>query len=219
MASGKIIVPDLSIAPREGGYARGQEGYEQILQAALTLLVEHGYRALSFRKVADASGMKVGHVSYYFPTKEDLVRTLLDAVISSYEGEFMAIMHEEGTTPEQRLVAISSLILRDITSKKTTRTFPELWALSNHDPFVADRVNELYARARAAIIEIIGEINPALSAEQREVLGVFISASMEGQTVFAGHGKPFVHRMGWIEKISAKSFLYLVREMRPADFD
>lgn len=214
----QIIIPDLKIMPREGGYARGQEGYEQILHAALHLLVEHGFRALSFRKVAAACGMKVGHVSYYFPTREDLIRTLLDAVISSYEDEFITIMHEPGTTPEQRLVAIVTLILEDITTKKTTRVFPELWALSNHDPFVAERVNELYKRARAAIVEIIGEINPSLTPDQREAVGLFMSATMEGLTIFAGHGKPFMHRMGWFEKISAKSFLHLLREIGPEDF-
>jgi len=71
------------------------------------------------------------------------VRELLDAVISSYEIEFDAIIHEEGVSPERRLEEICTLILEDIRTKKTTRFFPELWALSNHDPFVFDRVHKL----------------------------------------------------------------------------
>ncbi len=215
--SPQFTVPDLYIRSREGGYARGREGHETILRAALSLLVEQGYRAMSMRKVAAACGMKLGNLTYYFPTKEDLVRELLDAVISSYEIEFEAIIHEEGVSPEQRLQEICMLVLEDIRTKKTTRIFPELWALSNHDPFVFDRVHELYARARAPLLAIIEEINPPLSEEQRQALALFISASMEGLTVFAGHDKPFEKRMPWLEKIAAKSFAQLVQTIAAKD--
>ncbi len=214
----QFTVPDLYIRTREGGYARGREGHETILRAALTLLVEQGYRAMSMRKVAAACGMKLGNLTYYFPTKEDLVRELLDAVISSYEIEFDAIIHEEGVSPERRLEEICTLILEDIRTKKTTRFFPELWALSNHDPFVFDRVHKLYARARAPLLGFIEEINPNLTKEQTETLALFISASMEGMTVFAGHEKPFERRMPWLEKIAAKSFVQLVKSITPDDF-
>ena len=213
----KFSVPDLLIRVREGGYARGREGHETILRAALNLLVEQGYRAMSMRKVAAACGMKLGNLTYYFPTKEDLARELFDAVISSYEVEFDAIVHEEGVSPEQRLEEICTLILEDIRTKKTTRFFPEIWALSNHDPFVFERVHELYARARAPLHGIIEDINPSLSASQRETLALFISASMEGLTVFAGHEKPFEDRMPWLEKIAAKSFVQLVQSITPED--
>lgn len=213
----KFSVPDLLIRVREGGYARGREGHETILRAALNLLVEQGYRAMSMRKVAAACGMKLGNLTYYFPTKEDLSRELFDAVISSYEVEFDAIVHEEGVSPEQRLEEICTLILEDIRTKKTTRFFPEIWALSNHDPFVFERLHELYARARAPLHGIIEDINPSLSASQRETLALFISASMEGLTVFAGHEKPFEDRMPWLEKIAAKSFVQLVQSITPED--
>jgi AcrR family transcriptional regulator len=215
----KFSVPDLLIRVREGGYARGREGHETILRAALNLLVEQGYRAMSMRKVAAACGMKLGNLTYYFPTKEDLARELFDAVISSYEVEFDAIVHEEGVSPEQRLEEICTLILEDIRTKKTTRFFPEIWALSNHDPFVFERVHELYARARAPLHGIIEDINPSLSASQRETLALFISASMEGLTVFAGHEKPFEDRMPWLEKIAAKSFVQLVQSITPEDLE
>lgn len=215
----QFTVPNLFIRAREGGYARGREGHETILRAALNLLVEQGYRSMSMRKVAAACGMKLGNLTYYFPTKEDLVRELLDAVISSYEVEFEAIIHEEDVSPEQRLAELCTLILEDIRTKKTTRIFPELWALSNHDPFVFDRVHELYARARAPLLAIIEEINPALSKEQIETLALFISASMEGMTVFAGHDKPFEMRMPILERIAAKGFMQLVQSMTPEDFE
>jgi AcrR family transcriptional regulator len=212
-----ITVADLAFPPRAGGYVKGHETREQILEAALGLLVEEGYRAMSMRRVAAACGMKLGNLTYHFPTREDLIPALLDAVISSYEIEFERIVHNPTLAPEARLAFYCELVLEDIRSKKTTRVFPELWALSNHDPFVLERVQELYARARAPLVEIVSEMRPDLPMEEREEIALFISASMEGQTVFAGYEKPFELRMPKLEAIAIRSFLDLVRNYRLID--
>ena len=213
----EFIVPDLKVVPREGGYARGQDGVEQILRAALTILVEHGYRAVTMRAIAKACDMKLGNITYYFPTRDELVRALFDAVISSYEDSFTAISHEEGASVEERFERVIKLTLEDITTKKTTRFFPEIWALANHDPFVSERVDDVYRRARAVLNELIAELNPALPEDERETVALFISASMEGTTMFAGHEKPWRHRMGWLETIACRSFLSLVKSLKPGD--
>ncbi|ODU20860.1 MAG: TetR family transcriptional regulator [Sphingomonas sp. SCN 67-18] len=205
----------MKITPREGGYARGQDGVEQILRAALSLLVEQGSKALTLRRIAAECGMNVGNLNYYFRSKDDLIRELLDAVISSYQDSFDAIMHEPGADAEARLGKLVRLILEDITTKKTTRFFPELWAMSSHDPFVQERMEELYRQARVSLNELIAEINPALPEEERETLALFMSASMEGQTVFAGYEKPWMPRMPWLEQIAITSFVHLARTLRP----
>ena len=211
-----ITVADLTFPQRSGGYAKGHETREQILHAALGILVEEGFRAMSMRRVAAACDMKLGNLTYHFPTREDLVRELLDAVISSYEVEFASIVHMPGIPPEERLAEICGLVLEDIRNRKTTRFFPEIWALSNHDPFVFERTHELYARARAPLVEIVAEMRPDLGAQDCEDLALFISASMEGSTVFAGHEKPFEPRMDALEAIAIQSFIAIVRNYQPA---
>ncbi len=213
----EFIVPDLKVIPREGGYARGQDGVEQILRAALGILVEQGYRAVTMRAIAKACDMKLGNITYYFPTRDELVRALLDAIISSYEESFEAISHEEGASVEVRFESIIRLILEDITSKKTTRLFPELWALANHDPFVSERVDELYRRARVVLNELIAEINPDLPEDERETVALFISASLEGTTMFAGYEKPWRPRVAWLETIAYRAYLPLVKALKPGD--
>lgn len=211
-------VPDLAITEREGGYAKGDEMREQMLHAALGILVDEGYRAMSMRRIAAACGLKLGNLTYYYPTREDLVRDLLEAVVRSYEIQFDIIMHEEGVSPERKLAELCALILDDIRTKKTTRIFPELWALSNHDRFVQDRVQELYTRARASIITSVRQMRTDLDDAQMEMLGLFISGSMEGLTVFAGFEKPFEPRMPWLKNIAIRGFLDVIRNARPEDF-
>lgn len=204
-------VTDMIMPEREGGYLKGHETRELILRTALSILIEEGYRAMSMRRVAAVCGMKFGNLTYHYRSREDLVRELTDAVIRAYEAEFVAIMHMPGVPPEERLRHICMLVLDDIRSKKTTRFFPELWSLSNHDPFVLERVQELYVRARAPLNGIIAEMRPDLNAQEREIIALFISGSMEGMTVFAGHEKPFEPRMPEIERIAIHSFCTLVK--------
>lgn len=212
-----FVVSELKVAPREGGYARGQDGFEHILRSALTLLVEQGSKALTLRRIAAESGMNLGSLNYYFRSKEDMIRELLNAVISSYEEAFDAIVHEPGTDAEERLELLVTLILEDITTKKTTRFFPELWAMANHDPFVQERMEDLYGRARVSLNELIGEINPALPADEREMLALFISGSMEGLTIFAGYEKPWRPHMPMLEVIAKRAFVHVVRSLRPGE--
>lgn len=212
-----ILVPDLKIKSRTGGYARGQEGLEQILRAALSILIEHGYRAITLRRIATDCGMKVGNISYYFKSKDELIRVLLDAVISSYEEAFAIAMERAGTDPVRRMETLITLILEDITTKKTTRVFPELWALANHDSFVKDRVDELYAREHVFFEDLIAEINPALPLDERKTLAMFISAAMEGMTVFAGYNRLWRPRMGWVENIARHCFIPLVQNLKPGE--
>lgn len=205
-----ISIADLAFPPREGGYSKGHETREQILTSALHLLVEEGYSALTMRRIAAVCGLKIGNLSYHFATREELIRALLDALIRAYEVEFEAILEFSDEPPQVRLAEVCGLILEDIRTKKTTHVFPELWALGNHEPFVLERVQELYSRARRSLLEIISELRPDLDAQAREDLALFISASMEGLTVFAGYQKPFEGRMGQLETIAIQSFLRIV---------
>ncbi len=217
MDSPPKFVTDLIMPEREGGYLKGQETRELILRTALSILIEEGYRAMSMRRVAAACDMKFGNLTYHYRTREELVRALFEAVIASYEVEFDAITHVPDLPPEERLQRVCLLILDDIRSKKTTRFFPELWALSNHDPFVFDRVQDLYVRARAPLLAIITEMRADLTPEECQIVALFISASMEGMTIFAGHEKPFEPRMPEIERIAVLSFCNLVRTIRSED--
>lgn len=205
------LVTDLLMPGRDGGYAKGYETRELILRTALHILIEEGYRAMSMRRIAAACGMRLGNLTYHYPTREDLVRELLNAVISSYEVEFGAIVHAPGLLPEERLARLCSLIIEDIGTKKTTRFFPELWALANHDAFVHERVHELYDRARAPLVEIIADMRPELPEAARFDLALFISSSMEGLTVFAGYRQPFAERLPEVEQVAIRSFIDIVR--------
>ena len=57
-----------------------------ILEAALHLFSEHGYRGTSIREIAEAAGLSTGNLYHHFPDKETLFRTLLDQYWAAIES-------------------------------------------------------------------------------------------------------------------------------------
>ncbi|MDF0543030.1 TetR/AcrR family transcriptional regulator [Sphingobium sp. H39-3-25] len=207
-----IIAP-----PRPGIYARGTETVDSILKAALAVLIEEGSDAFTIRRIAARCGMKVGNVSYHFPRKEMLIQVLLDELVESYDKVLEEVVRKPGLTAEERLKLVIIMCLDDIQSKRTTRLFTELWALANHNDFVAERVHAFYQKAHGIIGEYVAVLNPALSADEVLTVALFISASMEGSTPFLGYEKPWAHKMPAFTTLAVKSLVNLAKTATSRD--
>lgn len=203
-----LHVAQLTLPDRIGGYAKGDRTRRVILQAAHDLLLEHGYAALTLRGVATACNLRMGNLTYHFPSRESLVSALFDAIIRGYEDAFAEIMADQKLPPVARLMDVCRLIMDDIGTRRTTRLFPELWALSNRDPFVADRMYEMYDRARAAIVSAVRCAYPGAHERSVDLTSIFITSAMEGMSIFAGYGKPYQDDRAEIAEIALDAFLH-----------
>lgn len=207
----------IAAAKRPGIYARGSDTVDQILAAALRVLIEEGASAFTLRRVAAECGMKVGNLSYHFPKKQLLIQLLLGELLISYEGLIDRTVRVPGLGPEDRLVATIAICLDDILTKRTTHLFTELWALANHDPFVADRLRAFYAHVHGIIGQFVAELNPALDAEEVHSVALYISGSMEGMTPFSGHGKPWESHMPQMKAMATTSLVQLAKTVTSRD--
>lgn len=193
-----------------GRYKKGKDSAEKILQTATDLLIDRGYHNFSLRRVADAAGIRLGNLQYYFPTKDSLVEALLDRTIQAYIENFENL-RKQGT-PRDQFRAIVEEVLTDLGTRETTRFFPELWSLSNHDENTTRLMDDMYAKYRKVLAEVIAELNPSLSSIQIQRLALFISCSMEGHTVFIGHEKPWAGETPYIIAMATQSFLWLIEQ-------
>ena len=206
------------LAPsRPGIYARGSETVDQILKAALDVLIDEGANAFTLRRIAARCDMKVGNVSYHFPRKEMLIQVMLDEMLESYDKLLEEMVRKPGLTAEERLKLVIILCLEDIQTKRTTHLFTELWALANQSEFVADRVRLFYSKVHEVIGEYVAQINPALTPDEVHSVALFISASMEGSTPFLGHQKPWAHKMPVFTALAATSFVHLAKTVTSRD--
>jgi len=195
---------------KNGVYQKGKTRINDILDAAFGLLVDSGYHNFSMRKVAEAAGIKLGNLQYYFPSKAMLVNAMLDRTIQVYLDDFDEI-RTHGNAREQ-FVELIQHVTNDLTKKQTTQFFPELWSLSNHEKDITGFMDQMYAKYRKILGDVIADVNPKLNAKQVERLALFISASIEGHTVFIGHNKPWTHEVDNITHMATQSFLWLIEK-------
>lgn len=189
------IMVKLRIDRREAGYTRGQEIHETILRTAFDILVDEGMDALSFGSIAKRMNTKSQNLTYYFPNKNSLISELINCIISNYEQEVDIIEKDNYLNDEEKFKKMVEVIIFDLATRETTRVFPELWAKSNHDPFVQERLNDLYGRGRQITVQLVARLRPDIPADIRQMIGVIVAGCFEGLTIFAGHGKE------WEEKI------------------
>ena len=189
---------------------KGQVRLASILEAGKGVLMQAGYARFTMRKVADRAGISIGNLSYYYGSKEDLLRDLVDYVINSYLAVFDQLRDAAGQSPEKQLESILDYWIEDLGSPETTLFFPELWTLANHDRHVAKLVDGLYARVRAPLIELTGLINPACPLPERQHLALFMCATMEGLTIFAGNEKPWAPRRQHLKRMAIENFMQLI---------
>lgn len=93
---------------RRGPYEKGEAKREEILQVALEIFAQEGYRGTSLRKVAARCNLSLPGLMHYFNSKEDLLTQVLrarDASARARHAEFKgaetyrAIIQEGADTP------------------------------------------------------------------------------------------------------------------------
>lgn len=202
-----------------GVYQTGRDRVVQILEVSLDILIESGYPALTLREVARRCGVQIGAVTYYYKGRNDLLQDVLNMVLAPYGETFRAIRTTPGLSAEQKLERLIRLLLEDIQTKKTTRLFPHLWVLANHDPFVARAVDRIYILERLTLNSLIAEINPSLTQQERETLSMYISASVAGSTMFLGFEKPWFNELPLYSAITCRALVDLARTLKPGQLE
>lgn len=207
----------LAAPSRPGVYSRGSDTVDAILKAALHVLIEEGASAFTLRRIASECGMQVGNVSRHFPRKEMLVQVLLEELLSPSEGEVRRRIANTGRQADEALALVIGGSLDEIQTKKMTHLFTELWAMANHNEFVAERVELVYRYVHSLIAGFVSELNPALSPEEVEIVSVYISASIEGSTMLAGYGKPWSRIMPQIKGMAVKLLVNMAKTITPEE--
>ena len=73
---------------------------EHILEAAYKLLAERGYANVSTREIASAAGVALSQLNYYFKTKDNLYRRIIDMAVRRIVDELKNVLSGENTRRE-----------------------------------------------------------------------------------------------------------------------
>lgn len=197
--------------PKASRYAPGLENLDQIVRAAEKVLVEQGHAALTLRRIADECGLKVGNLSYYFPTKQLLVKALLDRLMVSHQGDLGLITMRDEADAEAMLTSVMFYWMRENQLRHTSRLYVELWSMANNDPYIRQEVDKGYERGMQRNKRIFAAINSKLTEEELDALALLAISIREGLMVFANEDRPGVELMPLMASYTVQAVLQLAR--------
>jgi AcrR family transcriptional regulator len=116
-------------AAARAGYRKGEETRQRILDAALSAFGEAAFKAVTTRQLAQAAGVSLPTLQYYFGDKEGLYRACAQAIVARYRDTM-------GAAAETARAQLSALI-RALAGFLVGSTEAARWA-----PFVARELRD-----------------------------------------------------------------------------
>src|SRR6266702_6292265 len=139
--------------PREASEQRR----EQMLRAALDVIVERGYADTRIADVAERTGTSPALVIYYFKTRDHLLTEAIRYSEDSWYAEYLRRMEEIPTAAGRlaELIGMSCLPGTDPEPRSYWLLWLDLWALSPRNPGVAAVREKSDERLRQSIRSIV----------------------------------------------------------------
>jgi AcrR family transcriptional regulator len=142
---------------RAGGSrdAAGEQRREQMLRAALEVIIERGYAETRIADVAERTGTSPALVIYYFKTREQLLTEAIRYSDDAWYAEFLRRMEEIPTAAGRLTQLIAMNCLTDPEPGSYWTLWLDLWAFSPRSPGVAAVRQKSDERWRDAIRSIV----------------------------------------------------------------
>ncbi len=147
---------------------------EALLDAAITAVREGGYPSLTQTRVAAVAGMTQGHLTYYFPTRSDLVRAVAERIVRNQFAMFDA-----QALPESVAEAVENVTAL-VTATGTTRTLVTLVLAADAEPAAGEAFNALASGMRQRATRLLAALTG--DADSQEAVG---SHALDGRLLHA----------------------------------
>ncbi|HEY5898139.1 MAG TPA: TetR/AcrR family transcriptional regulator [Burkholderiales bacterium] len=145
---------------------------ERILQAALGLLAEGGAHQLTQPKVSKAAGVRQSHLTYYFPTRADLLQEVARYSIGKLAGQLAG-------DPVQSPAHVAEGIAAGAADKKRVRIMLALVGAADRDPKIRQRMRKFVDELRARMTPVLA----AAGLETDEESVAFLHSAIIGCAV------------------------------------
>ena len=148
---------------------------EKILTAASELLLNEGFSTLTQQAVAARAGVRQSHVTYYFPTRNDLLRaTAQYGVETLLDPKAIASATAAG---QPSLEALRMLLMPDKSDRQWFRLMTGLLIASDEDESIRPWLREFDARILQKLAAGFAAVGIAITVDQQHFLhSTFIGA-------------------------------------------
>ncbi|MBQ0834300.1 transcriptional regulator BetI [Marinobacter sp.] len=151
---------------------------QQLIDATLKVIEEHGFQGATIGKIAGASELSVGIVSHYFGGKQGLLEATMRYLLSSLQQDVSTLMAGRPNTPRERLMAIVDANFSGVqTHAQSAKTWLAFWTQAMHSPDLMrlQRVNE-----RRLLSNLMFYLRQLMPADQVRTTAQTIAALIDG---------------------------------------
>ena len=170
-----------------GSRDAAEQRREQMLRAALEVIVERGYADTRIADVAERSGTSPALVIYYFKTRDQLLTEAIRYSEDSWYAEGLQRMGEIPTAAGRlaELVAMTCLPDTDPEPRSWWLLWLDLWALSPRNPGVGAVRQKSDERWRETIRSIVqaGQEAGEFASVDADDFAIMLSALLDGLAV------------------------------------
>lgn len=176
----------------DGGYRKGEETRNRILLAALDVFGNHGFETVTTRQIAEAAGINLPALTYYFGNKEGLYLACAQSIVTSFrEGvgtiatEAIAALRKpmDATGARELLKQLLSTLARFLLSSSTDqgRTLFVRREIASPGPAFEILYSELWLPGIEVTAQLLSRATSGrLSEPASKVRAVLMIASLTG---------------------------------------
>lgn len=159
-----------------------------ILDTAVSLVEERGPDGFQVREVVERSGVALGTIYRYFPSKDHLIAEALDRATSDLRERLATATRDgEGADPAERVAVLLRIVAESI-ERRPGNARASLQLLLSADP-IAEVAQHDFRDAFGAALELaLADVEPALATD----LGVVASSLLTEHLVAVATGRPSV---------------------------
>jgi AcrR family transcriptional regulator len=158
---------------------KGARRRAQLIAEARSHLVDVGVERFSVRQVADAAGITLGNLQYYFPTRDDLLAAVMRAEIDADAALIRSLQTDD---PAEELAAVVGALL-DRWRAGNDRVYEALVLLTRHRPDLAELTASVWSTAYDEVAAIVGRIDPEVGAVEARARAMLIVSLIDGASL------------------------------------
>lgn len=156
-------------------HANASSTKSRLIEAAQSLLIEHGYEAMSLRQITSRAGANLAAVNYHFGSKESLIQELLSQRLDRLNQQRLQLLsaceQQYGGRAMDASVVLSVLFVPALRLSRDSAGGPIFLRLlgrvySDPSPFIRDYLHEHYQPIFGRFFEAFARALPHLSRNE-----------------------------------------------------
>lgn len=159
---------------------------QRLLAAALQVLADEGIHALTQTRVAERAGLRQSHLTYYFRTRNDLLKAVVEHAAGETPGRFV----DGRAALRPTLAALKAHLGAQVTDLRLARVMLALTAASDEDPSLKQWMIEFDRRMRDMFGGVLGTMGYRVRPQEvalfhATMVGIAVLHSSEGTAASA----------------------------------